>query len=81
MSRSASRVGVEVSAAHYASGVLLLACSGAGNEGRTRLFMLSRDLSIPPVGTATGAHVAVAGLREGVTELDMPIPGEACAVR
>ncbi len=69
-------------AAHYARGALLLACAGAGaGEGRTRLFMLSRDLSIPPVGTATGAHVAVAGLREAVTELDMVVPGDACTVK
>ncbi len=69
-------------AALYARGMLLLACGGAGaGEGRTRLFMLSRDLSIPPVGTATGVHVAVAGLREAVTELDMAVPGEACTVK
>ena len=40
-----------------------------------------RDLTIPPVGTATGAHVAVAGLREAVSRLEVPTPGEACAIR
>lgn len=40
-----------------------------------------RDLTIPPVGTATGAHVAVAGLREAVSQLEVPTPGEACAIR
>ncbi|PRW05942.1 nuclear pore complex Nup155 isoform B [Chlorella sorokiniana] len=72
--------GLEVVAAHYSNGVLLLAEAAAG-ESRTRLFMLSRDLTIPPVGTATGAHVAVAGLREAVSQLEVPTPGEACAIR
>ncbi|KAL4426022.1 hypothetical protein ABPG75_010038 [Micractinium tetrahymenae] len=72
--------GLEVVAAHYSNGVLLLAEAAAG-ESRTRLFMLSRDLTIPPVGTATGTHVAVAGLREAVSQLEVPTPGEACAIR
>ena len=72
--------GLEVVAAHYSNGVLLLAEAAAG-ESRTRLFMLSRDLTIPPVGTATGTHVAVAGLREAVSQLELHTPGEACAIR
>ncbi|PSC67210.1 nuclear pore complex NUP155 [Micractinium conductrix] len=72
--------GLEVVAAHYSNGVLLLAEAAAG-ESRTRLFMLSRDLTIPPVGTATGTHVAVAGLREAVSQLEVATPGEACAIR
>lgn len=72
--------GLEVVAAHYSNGVLLLAEAAAG-ESRTRLFMLSRDLTIPPVGTATGTHVAVAGLREAVSQLEVHTPGEACAIR
>ncbi|KAI3427442.1 hypothetical protein D9Q98_010357 [Chlorella vulgaris] len=72
--------GLEVVAAHYSNGVLLLAEAAAG-ESRTRLFMLSRDLSIPPVGTATGTHVAVSGLREAVSQLEVHTPGEACAIR
>lgn len=40
-----------------------------------------RDLTIPPVGTATGTHVAVAGLREAVSQLEVPTPGEACVIR
>jgi nuclear pore complex protein Nup155 len=49
---------------------------------RTRLFLLTRDLTIPPVGTATGAHIGVQGLRENVSELEMmtSLPGEACAI-
>ncbi|KAL4425159.1 hypothetical protein ABPG77_008264 [Micractinium sp. CCAP 211/92] len=72
--------GLEVVAAHYSNGVLLLAEAAAG-ESRTRLFMLSRDLTIPPVGTATGTHVAVAGLREAVSQLEAATPGEACVIR
>ncbi|EFN51092.1 hypothetical protein CHLNCDRAFT_141404 [Chlorella variabilis] len=72
--------GLEVVAAHYSNGVLLLAEAAPG-ESRTRLFMLSRDLTIPPVGTATGTHVAVAGLREAVSQLEVHTPGEACAIR
>lgn len=72
--------GLEVVAAGYGSGTLLLAEAAAG-EARTRLFLLSRDLTIPPVGTATGAHVAVAGLRESIAELDFALPGEACAIK
>jgi nuclear pore complex protein Nup155 len=72
--------GLEVIAAGYGSGTLLLAESTPG-EARTRLFLLSRDLTIPPVGTATGAHVAVAGLRESIAELDIVLPGEACAIK
>jgi nuclear pore complex protein Nup155 len=71
--------GLEVVAACYASGALLLAEAPRG-EARTRLFLLSKDLTTPPVGTATGAHVAVAGLRESVAELDVSVPGEACAI-
>jgi len=72
--------GLEVVAAGYGSGTLLFAESTPG-EARTRLFLLSRDLTIPPVGTATGAHVAVAGLRESIAELDIVLPGEACAIK
>ena len=127
--------GLEVVAAHYSNGVLLLAEAAAG-ESRTRVCMLSRcapgprqrlqagtsgscqpgwpcgqllsvhpsrsshpaprnaaplsptssphprsDLTIPPVGTATGTHVAVAGLREAVSQLELHLPGEACAIR
>ncbi|KAK9806121.1 hypothetical protein WJX72_002210 [[Myrmecia] bisecta] len=72
--------GLEVSVAHYCNGVLLLA-EMAGNEGRTRMLMASRDLTIPPVGTATGAHVSGAGFRETITELEMLVPGEACAIK
>ena len=33
------------------------------------------------MGTATGTHVAVAGLREAVSQLEVHTPGEACAIR
>jgi nuclear pore complex protein Nup155 len=72
--------GLQVAAACYASGALLLAEAAQG-EARTRLFLLTRDLTVPPVGTATGAHVAVQGLRESVVELESPVAGEACALR
>lgn len=72
--------GLEVVAACYASGALLLAESVPG-EPRTKLFLLSRDLTVPPVSTATGARVAVQGLRESIAELGTIVPGEACAIR
>ena len=70
---------LEVVAACYNSGTLLLAEAPRG-ESHTRIFLLSRDLTTPPVGTVTGAHVALTGLRESIAELETPISGEACAV-
>ena len=83
--------GLEVVAAHYSNGCLLIAegssssssTSAGGTAARqssTRLFLLSRDLTIPPVGTATGTHISVSGLRENISELELPLPGEACAI-
>jgi len=63
-----------VSVAAYAAGVLLLA-QGGGEAGRSRLLAAARDLTLPPLGTATGANAAAQGLRETVSELDMVLPG------
>ena len=60
--------------AAYAAGVLLLA-QGGGDGGRSRLLGAGRDLTLPPLGTATGASAAAQGLRETVSELDMAVPG------
>ncbi len=60
--------------AAYAAGVLLLA-QGGGEAGRSRLLAAARDLTLPPLGTATGANAAAQGLRETVSELDMVLPG------
>ena len=60
--------------AAYAAGVLLLA-QGGGDSARSRLLAATRDLTLPPLGTATGASAAAQGLRETVSELDMALPG------
>ena len=71
---------LDVLAACAASDTLILAES-VPNESRTSLFVISRDTTIPPAGTATGAHVSIPGLRESVAQLEFPLPGEACVVR
>lgn len=60
--------------AAYSAGVLLLGQSG-GDSGRSRLLAAGRDLTLPPLGTATGASAAAQGLRETISELDMAVPG------
>lgn len=46
----------------------------------TRLVIVTRDLTLPPVGTAIGVHVEVVGLRESVEDAGTLLPGEPCAV-
>ena len=60
--------------AHYSNGVLLLT-EAAGQQGRSRLIVVTRDLTSPPTATATGAYIGMPGLRETVAELEMLIPG------
>ncbi len=67
---------LEVVAARYSHGVLLLADT-AGLQGRSRLLAACQDLTSPPASTAMGANVGVSGLRETVTELEILLPGEA----
>lgn len=57
--------------------MLLLAEAGSG---RTRVLGASRDVALPPLGTATGPQAAAMGLREVLSELDVAVPGEACAI-
>ncbi len=70
----------EVSVAAYSAGVLLLGQSG-GDSGRSRLLAAGRDLTLPPLGTATGASAAAQGLRETISELDMAVPGASKSSR
>ena len=65
--------GLETTLAHYSSCVLLL--SEAAGEGRSKLLITARDLTIPPLGTSTGARSPADSLREVVAELEMLIPG------
>lgn len=51
----------------------------SGNDA-TRLVMVTRDMTLPPVGTAIGVHVEVVGLRESVEDAGTLLPGEPCAV-
>lgn len=75
--RTTARLG-DLSCATYAHGVLLLAEGGGAT--RTRIVSASRDMGVPPLGTATGPQAAALGLREVLSELDVAIPGDACAV-
>jgi len=70
---------LEVVGACASSDTLLLAES-LPNESRTSLYVVSRDVTIPPIGTATGARVSLPGLRESVAQLEFVLPGETCAV-
>ena len=47
----------------------------AGPDGRGKLIMTGRDLTLPPLGTATGNWGGGSGLRETVAELGLAIPG------
>lgn len=75
-SSTTTRLG-DLACAAYSHGVLLLAEAGSG---RTRVLGASRDMGVPPLGTATGPQAAAMGLREVLSELDVAVPGEACAV-
>lgn len=67
---------LEVVAARYSRGVMLLADT-AGLQGRSRLLVVSRDLTSPPAATATGSSTGISGLQENVTELEVLLPGGA----
>ena len=56
--------------AHYSQGALLLA--DTISEGNSRVLLVGRDLTIPPVGTSTGSGP---GLREFVCEISPPTAG------
>lgn len=71
---------LEVLAACAISDTLILA-EATPNEAKTSLFVITRDTTIPPIGTATGAFTTIPGLRESVSQLEFPLPGEACAIR
>lgn len=71
---------LEVLTACAISDTLILAESHP-NEAKTSLFVITRDTTIPPIGTATGAFTTIPGLRESVSQLEFPLPGEACAMR
>ena len=58
----------------YAEGTVLLG-EAAGQDGRGKLIMMGRDLTLPPLGTATGNWGGGSGLRETVAELGLAIPG------
>jgi len=59
-----------VTVAHYSQGALLLA--DTISEGNSRVLLVGRDLTIPPVGTSTGSGP---GLREFVCEISPPTAG------
>ena len=60
---------LNITVAAYNQGALLLA--DTPSEGRSRVILVSRDLTIPPVGG--GSHP---GLRELVCEVSPPVPGK-----
>jgi nuclear pore complex protein Nup155 len=71
---------LEVLAACSVSDTLILAES-APNEGKTSIFVIARDTTIPPVGAARGAYASMPGLRESVSQLEFPLSGEAFSIR
>ena len=71
---------LEVLAACSISDTLVLAES-APNEGKTSVFVIARDTTIPPVGAGMGSFASVPGLRESVSQLEFPLPGEALSIR
>ncbi len=64
--------GLNVTVALYSQGALLLA--DTLSEGSSRVLLVGRDLTIPPVGTSTGSGP---GLREFVSEISPPTAGMA----
>ena len=50
----------------------MLLLSELGQEGRSKLLVTARDMTIPPIGISGGVH----SLREAVGELEMAVPGE-----
>ena len=71
---------LEVLAACSVSDTLILA-ETAPNEGKTSLFVIARDTTIPPVGAGMGSFASMPGLRESVSQLEFPLPGEAVSIR
>ncbi|DBA94363.1 TPA: hypothetical protein ACH3X1_001969 [Trebouxia sp. C0004] len=65
---------LNVTVAHYSQGALLLA--DTISEGNSRVLLVGRDLTIPPVGASTGSGP---GLREFVCEISPPTAGEVLA--
>ena len=61
--------GLTVGLAYYSHSMLLL--SEMGQEGRSKLLVAARDMTIPPVGVSGGSN----SLREAVGELEMLVPG------
>jgi len=72
---------LEVVAAHYAHGTLVLS-EAAGSDGRTtKVLVAGRSSTLPPPSVNVAATSATQpGLREVITELDNFIPGETCAI-
>lgn len=63
---------LELGVALYHQGALLL--SEAPQEGRSRLLITARDMTLPPLGLAVSSSRAD-GLREAVGQLEMLVPG------
>ena len=70
---------LEVLAACAVTDTLVLA-EAAPNDGKTSVFIVTRDTTIPPVGAAVG-YSSMPGLRESVSQLEFPLPGEAFSIR
>ena len=58
-----------VNVAFYSHSMLLL--SEVAQEGRSKLLVTARDMTIPPMGVFGGSG----SLREAVGELEMLVPG------
>jgi len=69
--------GLTVSVALYSHSLLLL--SEVAQDGRSKLLITARDMTIPPVGSSV-TNGASSGLREAVGELEMLVPGERSTI-
>lgn len=70
---------VEINAAHYSSGCLLVS-QVAGPDGRiTKVNLICRNLSLPPASVHTGFNI-IPGYRETVAGLEEHVAGETCAI-
>eukprot|EP00879_Flechtneria_rotunda_P022745 GHRR01024022.1.p1 GENE.GHRR01024022.1~~GHRR01024022.1.p1 ORF type:complete len:934 (+),score=353.75 GHRR01024022.1:671-3472(+) len=71
---------MDVTAALYSQGTLLLAES-AGPDGRaTRLLLAARNYTLPPPSVNVNLGSGAPGLREVVSDLQQIIPGETTAI-
>ena len=68
---------MDVTAALYSHGTLLLAESSGPNANATKLLLAARNYTLPPPSINTNTTSQSVWLREVVSELSQLVPGEA----